>query len=295
MSRILIVGGPYEVTDDNVDDYYDGVMIEFTDFPSGTRKVPGWECRACHWRVGAQGLPPTHTCPADGERQNGRYTGAGEVDAGVKKRLGDPVVIVDSLSVVMKPDSRLSWGEARGFVEEMTRFAKDHGVKIELMKANTTLPEPQDHVPVDIIVAINAEQAQEQVMTVLKTRRTDCWRANAWDDGSRHCLNCGKVLTRHRDQMWCPTDPENTTANVVWLSRRAAMGLQGYAPDERVRNYEVEMELNDNDTCPDPHVYFIKDNCPFNGVHSSAGMSQEKAQEHANEVLKERREEREDG
>ena len=58
------------ITTENVADYFDGVMIEVRDFPSGTHGVPGWKCKACGWTVGTVGLPPPHDCPRPTDSQH---------------------------------------------------------------------------------------------------------------------------------------------------------------------------------------------------------------------------------
>lgn len=55
---------------EDVDTYFEGVMIKFTDlFDKTQRQCPGWECKACGWRIGARGLPPWHYCPEAGDDQ----------------------------------------------------------------------------------------------------------------------------------------------------------------------------------------------------------------------------------
>ena len=59
------------VNEDTVCDHFDGEVFEVWEpfVPGNTARVPGWICKACGWRIGAQGLPPAHECPEDGERQ----------------------------------------------------------------------------------------------------------------------------------------------------------------------------------------------------------------------------------
>lgn len=53
-----------------LDQYFDGVMIEIYDWDIGYHSVPGWKCKACGWQVGSIGLPPAHNCPIDGQAQS---------------------------------------------------------------------------------------------------------------------------------------------------------------------------------------------------------------------------------
>ena len=59
-------------TEENLRDLFEGVTIEFEPFWDEKGSCPGWECKACGWRVGAQGLPPAHYCPEDGLSQRER-------------------------------------------------------------------------------------------------------------------------------------------------------------------------------------------------------------------------------
>lgn len=50
------------VTDKDVCDFFEGIMIPFSEPFIGTIRRPGWECKRCGWKVAAQGLPPSHDC-----------------------------------------------------------------------------------------------------------------------------------------------------------------------------------------------------------------------------------------
>ncbi len=52
-----------QVDEDTVDQYFKGIMLECHEPFIGTVRRPGWECRACGWRIGGEGLPPAHWCP----------------------------------------------------------------------------------------------------------------------------------------------------------------------------------------------------------------------------------------
>lgn len=56
-------------TDDELDQHFEGIMIPCYDFDAGNYRVPGWECKHCGWRVGTVNYPPSHECPADGQKQ----------------------------------------------------------------------------------------------------------------------------------------------------------------------------------------------------------------------------------
>ena len=49
-------------TEENVGDYFDGVMIPVRDPICGDHQVPGWKCKSCGWTIGARLLPPAHHC-----------------------------------------------------------------------------------------------------------------------------------------------------------------------------------------------------------------------------------------
>ncbi len=51
----------------NIDKLFEGIMIPSTDKPSGH---PGWKCKECGWTIGSIGLPPSHICPDDGDKQS---------------------------------------------------------------------------------------------------------------------------------------------------------------------------------------------------------------------------------
>ena len=54
------------VTESDIDDFFEGIMITINDWDIGEHRVPGWKCKRCGWRVGSQDLPPSHECPLDG-------------------------------------------------------------------------------------------------------------------------------------------------------------------------------------------------------------------------------------
>lgn len=61
------------VTDENIGEHFEGIMIPLTDPFEDKHWVPGWKCRHCGWRVGTCGLPRAHDCPREGEQQKKRY------------------------------------------------------------------------------------------------------------------------------------------------------------------------------------------------------------------------------
>ena len=56
---------------DDIDKSFEGIMIDVEDIV-GKYFVPGWKCKVCGWKVGTKRLPPSHTCPDDGEKQKQR-------------------------------------------------------------------------------------------------------------------------------------------------------------------------------------------------------------------------------
>jgi hypothetical protein len=57
------------VTDETLDEHFEGVMIDVNDPFVGGYTVPGWKCLHCGWIIGTAGLPPSHYCPDDGQAQ----------------------------------------------------------------------------------------------------------------------------------------------------------------------------------------------------------------------------------
>lgn len=55
------------VTAANIDDFFQGIMLRVEEPFIGFTWRPGWRCRACGWQVGCADLPPSHSCPEDGE------------------------------------------------------------------------------------------------------------------------------------------------------------------------------------------------------------------------------------
>lgn len=52
-------------TRENVDELFEGIIISYEDMFTGLRRVPGWQCRQCGWKVGTVDLPPMHECKAE--------------------------------------------------------------------------------------------------------------------------------------------------------------------------------------------------------------------------------------
>ena len=50
-------------TDDELDEHFEGVMIDVEEPFIGSVRVPGWKCRHCGWTVGTIDYPPSHDCP----------------------------------------------------------------------------------------------------------------------------------------------------------------------------------------------------------------------------------------
>lgn len=53
-----------KVTSDDLDDVFEGVIVEVNEISYLARK-PGWKCRKCGWIAVTQGLPWGHDCPGD--------------------------------------------------------------------------------------------------------------------------------------------------------------------------------------------------------------------------------------
>lgn len=60
------------VTEADLDEHFEGIMIWVRDWPSGEHRVPGWKCLHCGWMVGSIELPRGHECPEEGQAQRER-------------------------------------------------------------------------------------------------------------------------------------------------------------------------------------------------------------------------------
>jgi uncharacterized OB-fold protein len=61
------------LTNDNLDKYYEGVMVPINEI-FYTANKPGWQCNSCGKIYVARGLPPSHECEETNHAANDEST-----------------------------------------------------------------------------------------------------------------------------------------------------------------------------------------------------------------------------